>query len=133
MINKINLKIKVNDITTICYGICVFVFVIGQSYLPASSAVLSMLCKGLRFVAVAVPALLFLKNSKFSIRNLVMWGLIALLIIGNIFFNQADSDLIYIAILFEVKTRRCNKNILYQRFCGNCTGNCSMVYRGYSF
>ncbi len=45
MINKINLKIKVNDITTICYGICVFVFVIGQSYLPASSAVLSMLCK----------------------------------------------------------------------------------------
>ena len=37
------------------------------------------------------------------------------------------------AILFEVKTRRCNKNILYQRFCGNCTGNCSMVYRGYSF
>lgn len=98
MINKINLKIKVNDITTICYGICVFVFVIGQSYLPASSAVLSMLCKGLRFVAVAVPALLFLKNSKFSIRNLVMWGLIALLIIGNIFFNQADSDLIYIVI-----------------------------------
>ena len=98
MISKINLKIKVNDITTICYGICVFVFVIGQSYLPAASAVLSMLCKGLRFIAVAVPALLFLKNSKFSIRNLLMWGLIALLILGNIFFNQADSDLIYIVI-----------------------------------
>lgn len=73
-------------------------FVIGQSYLPASSAVLSMLCEGLRFVAVAVPALLFLKNSKFSIRNLLMWGLIALLIVGNIFFNEADSDLIYIVI-----------------------------------
>lgn len=98
MISKINLKIKVNDITTICYGICVFVFVIGQSYLPAASAVLSMLCKGLRFIAVAVPALLFLRNSKFSIRNLLMWGLIALLIVGNIFFNQADSDLIYIVI-----------------------------------
>lgn len=98
MINRINLKIKVNDIITICYGICVFVFVIGQSYLPASSAVFSMLCKGLRFVAVVVPALLFLKNSKFSIRNLMMWGLIALLIVGNIFYNQADSDLIYIVI-----------------------------------
>lgn len=98
MISKINLKIKVNDITTICYGICVFVFVIGQSYLPAASAVLSMLCKGLRFIAVAVPALLFFRNSKFSIRNLLMWGLIALLIVGNIFFNQADSDLIYIVI-----------------------------------
>lgn len=98
MINNINLKIKVNDIITICYGICVFVFVIGQSYLPVSFAVLSMLCKVLRFVAVTVPALLFLKNSKFNIRNLVMWGLIALLIVGNIFFNQADSDLAYIVI-----------------------------------
>ena len=64
MINKINLKIKINDITTICYGICVFVFVIGQSYLPASSSILSILCTGLRFIAVIVPALLFLKNSK---------------------------------------------------------------------
>lgn len=98
MINKINLKIKINDITTICYGICVFVFVIGQSYLPASSSILSILCTGLRFIAVIVPALLFLKNSKFNIQNLVMWGLIALLILGNIFFNQADSDLIYIVI-----------------------------------
>lgn len=98
MINKINLKIKVNDITTICYGICIFVFVVGQSYLLASSAVFSMLCKGLRFAAVVVPALLFFKKPKFSIRNWVMWGLIALLIIGNILFNEADSDFIYIVI-----------------------------------
>lgn len=116
MINKINLKIKVNDITTICYGICVFVFVIGQSYLPASFAVLSMLCKGLRFVAVAVPALLFLKNSKFSIRNLVMWGLIALLIIGNIFFNQADSDLIYI-VIFMLYCSKSKPEDVIKTFC----------------
>lgn len=56
------------------------------------------LCKGLKIVAATVPVLVLLRHSKFSIRNLLLWGLIALLIIGNIFFNQADSDLIYIVI-----------------------------------
>lgn len=54
--------------------------------------------QGIKIYSSSCPCLTFLKNSKFSIRNLLMWGLIALLILGNIFFNQADSDLIYIVI-----------------------------------
>lgn len=98
MITTKGAKIKVKDITNICYGICIFLFVIGQSYLLSSSAILATLCKGLKIVAATVPVLVLLRHSKFSIRNLLLWGLIALLIIGNIFFNQADSDLIYIVI-----------------------------------
>ena len=98
MITTKGAKIKVKDITNICYGICIFLFVIGQSYLLSSSAILATLCQGLKIVAATVPVLVLLRHSKFSIRNLLLWGLIALLIIGNIFFNQADSDLIYIVI-----------------------------------
>lgn len=91
-------KIKVKDITNICYGVGIFLFVIGQSYLVSSSAILAMMCRGLRFVAATLPVLVLLRYSKFSIRNLMLWSLIALLIVGNIFFNQADSDLLYIVI-----------------------------------
>ena len=98
MVNVRNSKVKINDITLTCYGICIFVFVIGQSYLLASSAFFSTLCKGLRLAASIIPALLLMRYSKFNIRNLMIWGLIAFLIIGNIFLNQADSDLIYIVI-----------------------------------
>ena len=71
---------------------------LGNHNLLSSSAILATLCKGLKIVAATVPVLVLLRHSKFSIRNLLLWGLIALLIIGNIFFNQADSDLIYIVI-----------------------------------
>lgn len=98
MITTEGTKIKVKDITNICYGICIFLFVIGQSYLLSSSVILATLCRGLKIVAATVPVLVLLPHSKFSVRNLLLWGLIALLIIGNIFFNQADSDLIYIVI-----------------------------------
>ena len=47
MITTKGVKIKVKDITNICYGICIFLFVIGQSYLLSSSAILATLCQGL--------------------------------------------------------------------------------------
>ena len=103
---------KINDIITICYGICVFVFVIGQSYLPEVSGIFLMLCKGIRLAAAIVPALLFLRNSKFSIRNLVMWGVVAFLIIGNIVFNQADSDLTYIVIFMLYCSKSKPENVI---------------------
>ena len=115
MITTKGAKIKVKDITNICYGICIFLFVIGQSYLLSSSAILATLCQGLKIVAATVPALGLLRHSKFSIRNLLLWGLIALLIIGNIFFNQADSDLYcYIHIvLFKGRAGICSEDLLY--------------------
>jgi len=84
MITTKGAKIKVKDITNICYGICIFLFVIGQSYLLSSSAILATLCQGLKIVAATVPVLVLLRHSKFSIRNLLLWGLIALLIIEYI-------------------------------------------------
>lgn len=112
MISTKSSKIKVKDITNICYGVCIFLFVIGQSYLLSSSAVLAMMCRGLRLVAAILPVLLLLRYSKFSIRNLVLWGLIALLIIGNIFFNQADSDLLYIVIFILYCSKSEPKDVL---------------------
>lgn len=95
---KMNLTIKYNDITKICYGICVFLFVIGQSSLLSVSSLLSTLCRGIQLIAAALPIFVVLKRSKFSIGNLLLWGLLAALIVCNIVFNQAESDLVYIVL-----------------------------------
>lgn len=98
MINLKSAKISADSIINICYGTCIFVFVLGQSTLLSALSLLRMLCMGFRLAAAILPALLFLRNPKFNIHTLAMWGLIALLIAGNIFLNQADSDLVYIII-----------------------------------
>lgn len=94
----ISTKVKVKNITNVCYGICIFLFVIGQSNLLPSFAILAMMSRVLKITAAIIPLLVLFRSSKFSVRNLILWALIALLIIGNIFLNQADSDLAYIVI-----------------------------------
>ena len=78
MITTKGAKIKVKDITNICYGICIFLFVIGQSYLLSSSAILATLCKGLKIVAATVPVLVLYATQSSAFVICFLWGLLAL-------------------------------------------------------